>query len=190
MSNSARQDYSHFTDEELMKLFQNGINEAFNELVIRYQKVLYYRFILNIKIKQDCEDLIQDTFLCVSRSKDNYLSNLKFSPWLYAIAGNLLINHYRKKNQLITTCLTNEPADKQLLADISLHQANLLITTRKAIAKLAPKFSRLLQLRVIDEYSYNEIRDITGLPIGTIKSRIGRGKIRLRESLKMYKKEY
>lgn len=186
MDHKAKRDYSQFKDEELMALFQTGFNSAFDEIFSRYQKSIFYRMISNGRSKQDCEDLVQETFLCVSRFRHTYSPELKFSPWLFKIAKNLSITQYRKSKHLVTTCMASEPVDMRVLQDMNLHQANLMFSTRIAIEQLSPQFSHLLALRVIHGFTYKEISKISGVPIGTVKSRIGRGRVRLRKSLKVY----
>ena len=78
-----------YDDEDLMEYFQNGKELAFNELVYRYQDRLHnflYRYTHN---HQDCEDLVQETFLRVHKSKHSYERIAKFSTWMYTIALNL-----------------------------------------------------------------------------------------------------
>ncbi|MEX1136400.1 MAG: sigma-70 family RNA polymerase sigma factor [Balneolales bacterium] len=189
MKNMARHDYSDYSDEKLMGLYQDGCNSAFDEIVNRFQNPLFFRMISHIQNKQDCEDLVQDTFLRVSRSRHSYSSKFKFSPWLFTIARNLLFTQYRKIKLMEVGYMNDEWTDNNILPDALLHQANLMASTRKAIGQLSPKFSDLLYLRMVQECNYNEIKEITGLPLGTIKSRIGRGRARLRKSLRIYSQE-
>ncbi|MDZ7806972.1 MAG: sigma-70 family RNA polymerase sigma factor [Gracilimonas sp.] len=80
---------TQYSDEDLMEYFQNGKEPAFNELVTRYQDRLHnflYRYTHN---HQDCEDLVQETFLRVHKSKHSYERIAKFSTWMYTIALNL-----------------------------------------------------------------------------------------------------
>lgn len=189
MNNTAGQDCIRFSDEELMELYQNGLEVAFNEIVRRYQSRLFGLMIIQTQNRQDCEDLVQDTFLCVSRSKHSYSRQYKFSPWIFTIARNLLITHYRRHRHLAMIHLNQEPADSRNLPDVRLHRLNLMTGIRRAIGELPPNNAELLQLRLMDGLSYREISEKTGLPAGTVKSRIGRGRVRLRERLKMFIEE-
>ncbi|MEX0929537.1 MAG: sigma-70 family RNA polymerase sigma factor [Balneolales bacterium] len=184
MNRTARQDYSAYEDEELMRLYQNGFNDAFRELVIRYQSSLFLRMNAFTRNREDSEDLVQDSFLCVARFKHSYSPTYKFSNWLFTIGSNQLISRYRKGRHMLMTSHITEPEDIEILQDNRLHNKNLTTSLRIAIARLPGCYATLLTMRIIEERSYQEIHVDTGLPVGTIKSRIKRGRERLRVMLR------
>ena len=181
-----------YTDEELMKRFQNGDENAYIELVNRYRdKIL--NFIFNyIGDFEISEDIVQDTMVKLYQKKHYYKEIAKFSTWLYTIAKNLANTELRKKKQRKTTILSHiSKEDKPY--DIpseqpGTHQEIESEITRKnirnAFVQLTDKFRTVILLRDIQELSYEDISSIVGVPIGTIKSRINRARLQLQIELK------
>tara|TARA_B100000287_G_scaffold108557_1_gene100856 strand:- start:273 stop:854 length:582 start_codon:yes stop_codon:yes gene_type:complete len=185
-----------YTDEELMKRFQNGDENAYIELVNRYRdKIL--NFIFNyIGDFEISEDIVQDTMIKLYQKKQYYKEIAKFSTWLYTIAKNLANTELRKKKQRKTTILSHISRDDKQF-DIPADQPGTHqeveseITgkiIRDAIDQLTDKFKTVILLRDIQELSYEEISSIVGVPIGTIKSRINRARLQLQIELKHLRK--
>tara|TARA_B100000003_G_scaffold205369_1_gene218893 strand:- start:489 stop:1070 length:582 start_codon:yes stop_codon:yes gene_type:complete len=181
-----------YTDEELMKRFQNGDENAYVELVNRYRdKIL--NFIFNyIGDFEISEDIVQDTMIKLYQKKHYYKEIAKFSTWLYTIAKNLANTELRKKKQRKTTILSHISKDDNPY-DIPSDQPGTHqeieseITSkivRNAINQLTDKFRTVILLRDIQELSYEDISSIVGVPIGTIKSRINRARLQLQVELK------
>tara|TARA_B100000579_G_C22815058_1_gene847382 strand:+ start:919 stop:1500 length:582 start_codon:yes stop_codon:yes gene_type:complete len=181
-----------YTDEELIKRFQNGDENAYIELVNRYRdKIL--NFIFNyIGDFEISEDITQDTMIKLYQKKHYYKEIAKFSTWLYTIAKNLANTELRKKKQRKTTILSHISKDDKPY-DIpsnnpGTHQEIESEITSKiinnAIDQLTDKFKTVILLRDIQELSYEDISSIVGVPIGTIKSRINRARLQLQIELK------
>ena len=181
-----------YTDEELMKRFQNGDENAYIELVNRYRdKILsfIFNYIGDFEIS---EDIVQDTMVKLYQKKHYYKEIAKFSTWLYTIAKNLANTELRKKKQRKTTILSHISKDDKPYdipsdqpgthQEIESEIASKII--RNAIDKLTDKFRTVILLRDIQELSYEDISSIVGVPIGTIKSRINRARLQLQIELK------
>lgn len=188
--------YASVTDEDLMEMFQKGNETAFNELVFRYEKRLHnflYRYTHN---HQDCEDLVQETFLRVHKSKHLYERIAKFSTWMYTIALNLAKSLYKKKQKMLKFSIhedENDPndyefqiEDNSILADEELHQKLCIEQLKKALDTLPDEFKEVVVLRDIQELTYEEISEKTGVPMGTVKSRINRGRAQITELIESY----
>ncbi len=186
----------NYEDEDLMEMFQSGTIEAFNILVTRYKDRLHnflYRYTHN---HEDCEDLVQETFLRVHRSKHSYERIAKFSTWMYTIALNLAKSLYKKKQRMHKISIHEDPDDPEsremnfedsnILQDEALHQKLCVKQLEKALMDLNEEFREAIVLRDIQELSYEEIAEITGSAMGTVKSRINRGRIQLQEILEDY----
>ncbi|NOX89418.1 MAG: sigma-70 family RNA polymerase sigma factor [Calditrichaeota bacterium] len=185
------------TDEELIARFQQGDNYAFNLLVKRYKDPLLnfvYRFVGE---KEEAEDIVQETFLRLFKNKHYYREIAKFSTWIYTIAGNLakteLRRRRRRKLLSISHFMTSEK-DYDIPDEDSNpeRETNTVITDRiiqKAIDKLTPKFKQVIILRDIQGFSYEEIAEIVGIPLGTVKSRVNRARLKLQEDLKQLMNE-
>lgn len=189
---------SSLKDEELIKEFQdNNTIEAYEILVKRYKDPLMnfvYRFLGD---KDICTDVVQDTMIKFYLNKDSYKSFAKFSTWIYTIAGNLAKNELkRRKRRSFLSLHTDEDEapvqieDKTFVAPDRYTDGkikNKMI--QKALLKVKPVYREVVILRDIEAFSYEEIADITGLSIGTVKSRINRGRTQLQKLLKNIYKE-
>jgi len=180
-------------DEELIASFQKGDKDAFNQIVLRYKDKLtnfIYRYTYDI---DSAEDLAQDTLLKVYINKDSYREIAKFSTWIYTIASNLAKTELRKIKRRKTFSVSDLSTDDQEfiihkpdsasfedLEDTNLSE-NIL---QKSIAELDEEFKNIIILRDIQELSYDEISKILQIPLGTVKSRINRGRFKLKEILK------
>jgi RNA polymerase sigma-70 factor (ECF subfamily) len=180
------------TDEELIQRFQAGDEEAFEEIVHRYSNRLLnfaYRFVLN---REEAEDIVQDTFLKVYQNRHAYREIAKFSTWIYTITANLsktLLRKRRNRKLLFFSHIGSEEKDmdfpdrtqkteQPIEGEFDEHQI------QRAIQKLPEHFRTAIILRDIQELSYEEISNIINAPLGTVKSRINRARLRLQEELR------
>ncbi len=181
-------------DEDLMELFQAGTVEAYNILVDRYSERLMHYLYGFLGDKKRCEDLLQETFLRVHRNRHSYQRIAKFSTWLYTIAGNLARSEYRKQKRRHMSSIQSMSRDNEEyempLPDETFapdkHTEGVLqkSSIHKALDVLPASFREIIILRDIQQLAYNEISNITGLPMGTVKSRINRGRRKMQDLLK------
>ncbi len=180
------------TDEELIARFQQGDQQAFDILVHRYKDQLLnfvYRFVGN---RNDAEDIVQETFLRVYKNKHYYKEIAKFSTWIYTIAGNLAKTELRKRKRrklFSVSNFMNEEKDYEIPDEDKNPELEVDGTIKddiiqKAIEKLPPKFKEVILLRDVQGFSYEEISQILNIPLGTVKSRVNRGRLKLQEDLK------
>ncbi len=181
------------TDEELIKEFQdNNTIEAYEILVSRFKDPLtnyVYRFLGDRDI---CTDIVQDTMIKFYIHKDSYKSFAKFSTWIYTIAGNLARNELKRRKRRTIFSLNNDDEDKQVQIEDTAFVSPERATDsqikgeliQKALLKVKTVYREVVILRDIEGFSYEEIAKITGLSIGTVKSRINRGRKHLQELLK------
>jgi len=184
---------SDFTDEELIIEFQNNNNEkAFEILIQRFKNPLtnyVYRFLGDY---DSCVDVVQETFIKVYRYKDNYNSIAKFSTWVYTIAGNLARTEYQRKRRRNLFSInsygeeekTFEIPDESYRPDVSADANMKREIIQKALLKVRDSYREAVILRDIQELSYEEIAEIIGIEVGTVKSRINRGRAELQKYLK------
>ena len=179
------------TDEELIARFQNDDAYAFDLLVKRYKDPLLnfiYRFVGDFV---EAEDIVQETFYRVFKNKHYYKEVAKFSTWIYTIAGNLAKTELRRRKRRKVFSIHREtPLDKELeIPDTSTDpekEVNTIVTEKliqNAISKLPPKFRQVIILRDIQGFSYEEISSIIKVPLGTVKSRVNRARLKLQEDL-------
>lgn len=188
--------FNQLPDEDLMELFQGGYDEAYGIIVNRYRERIHQFIFRYTKNHLDSEDLVQETFLRVFRSRNSYERIARFSTWLYTIAQNLIRSQYKKNQRMQTVSLaqtddqdqeiTMELPDNALPTDQQVHLSMTVMQVRKALASIPSDFRDVLVMRDIDQLTYEEIMDITKLPMGTVKSRINRGRARLHEVMGTY----
>ena len=182
------------SDEELMLLFQRDVLPAFDILVARFQNPLMNYVFRFVGSTDDAADVLQETFLRVYRKKHLYRTIARFSTWIYTIAGNLAKSELRKayRKTSIPLVLERENDDDYVLPlsdgdplpDRRADSALLYDRIQNSLLELPEAFREAVILRDIQELSYEEIAEIIGMPIGTVKSRINRGRAQLQELLK------
>ena len=185
---------SECTDEELILEYQqNNTMRAFEILVQRYKNPLtnfVFRFLGDYEA---CTDVVQDTMIKVFRYKDSYSSVAKFSTWIYTIAGNLAKTEYQRRKRRKIFSINSYGTEEQETFDIPDERYRPDVMTdsgineeiiQKALLKISTVYREMVILRDIQELSYEEIAEITGITVGTVKSRINRGRAQLQKLLK------
>jgi RNA polymerase sigma-70 factor (ECF subfamily) len=177
------------TDGELIETAIRGGEDSFEELVRRYQRPItgyIYRMLNNYDASLD---VTQEVFIKVYNSLERYSSEYKFSTWLYRIAHNAAID-YMRRNSVNQQSLETENADGTYQLQIESAQPNPeqererseLRTEIETVVKCLPQVYReLILLRHAQDLSYDEIAEITNLPLGTVKNRLFRAREMMRE---------
>ena len=183
---------SESSDEELMSLFQQGEEAAYTLLVQRYKDELTNFAQRFLGDRDDAEDVVQEAFVRVWRNRNAYTPAGKFSTWLYAIASNLAKTRLRRwalrrivrlggpRPDGTVFDLPDEGERPDGAADENLREERI----QQALKVLPVKFREIVVLRDIQQLSYEEIVAITGCAMGTVKSRINRGRALLRDQLR------
>ena len=176
-------------DLDLVTRAIRGHESGFEELVKRYQRPIT-AYIFRMLGDYDLSlDVTQDVFIKVYNSLDKYRPEYKFSTWIYRIAHNAAIDHMRR-NSMQTSSIETENADGayELQLESSLpspekdRERSEWRAEIDAIVKcLPPSYRDLIVLRHSQELSYDEIAEVTGLPLGTVKNRLFRAREMMRE---------
>ncbi len=181
------------TDEELIVGFQKGNTAAFDQLVGRFKDPLTNYVFRFLGDWDECSDVVQETFVRVFQNRDSYKPIAKFSTWIYTIATNVAKSRLRRRGfmQLFSFLSRRdeengafEVPDESSRADLRLESSMEEQRIQKALDALPLKYRQVVVLRDVQELSYEEIADITGLTLGTVKSRINRGRQKLQEMLR------
>ena len=185
------------SDQAVVALAKEGREPAYRELLARYERPVFTLIFRMVRDRELAEDLSQETFVKVLNNIDRYSTDFKFSSWLFKIANNVTIDHLRKRH-LETVSIEGSPdastPDQEkatALAIVSpgespleeLESRELGSAIEKAIGKLRPEYRSCILLRHVEAYSYEEISEIVGLPLGTVKTYIHRARQELREAL-------
>ena len=180
-------------DELLIRRAQRGDADAFEQLLLEHQKNVYNLCYRMAGSPDDAMDLSQETFLRAWRCLDQYQFASAFSTWLYRLCSNICIDFLRRRRRQQTVPLTFEDADgeEQTYAvpdaqPLPEEQVELKLTHETlaaAMAQLLPEHQAVLQLRVVNEMSYEQIADVLDIQIGTVKSRLSRARNQLKKIL-------
>ena len=190
-------DLSNRPDADVVALAQRGREDAFRELVRRYERPVFSLIFRMVRDSATAEDLAQDTFIKVLNHIDKYRPEFKLSSWLFKIANNVAIDHLRRR-QVDTISMSGSPraasaseieatsfdlasADESALDEME--SKELGATIEKAIARLRPEYRSCILLRHVEGRSYEVIAATLDLPLGTVKTYIHRARHQLREQL-------
>lgn len=184
---------TELTDEELIKEFQiNNTLDAYEILVKRYKDPLINFVFRFVGDRDVCTDIVQDTMIKFYLNKDSYREFAKFSTWIYTIAGNLAKNELKRRRRRTIFSIHNDDDERSIQIEDKAFLAPDRATDseikneiiQKALMKVKPVYREVVILRDIQDLSYEEIAEITGLSLGTVKSRINRGRAQLQKLLK------
>lgn len=189
-------------DRILVRRLKSGDERAFQELVQTYQNRVFGLILRMIGNRQEAEDLAQDVFLTVYRAIGSYRGEGRFYTWLYRIASNTCKNRikYLKGRHFNTRLDVDDHAEAQMPSgeggalhsiqsqipgpEATLEGNRIQRAIQRELAALEEDHRLLIVLRDIEGLSYQDIQGITGLPAGTVKSRLHRARIALKERLK------
>jgi RNA polymerase sigma-70 factor, ECF subfamily len=164
------------TDEQLMLEFKQGSRDAFLELFARYREPIYGFFRRRLDDAARAEDLAQETFLGVLKGITRYEPRALVKTYLYGIAMNLFLAEVRKR--------ARENADPSPAADpVQKEDPESVIWIRQAIGRLGADEREVLMLREYEQLSYAEIAALLRVPVNTVRSRLFRARMALRELL-------
>jgi RNA polymerase sigma-70 factor (ECF subfamily) len=167
------------SDERLMLDFSQGKAEAFAELFTRYRQPIFGFFRRRLTDPSHAEELAQETFLVIVRSASGYQPRALFRTYLYAIAFKILRAHRRKV--AFRAAFFGEGKSAQEPAGRDGTDAALIL--REAVGKLDRVDREILMLREFEELSYAEIAELLRLPVNTVRSRLFRARMALRDLL-------
>jgi RNA polymerase sigma-70 factor (ECF subfamily) len=170
------------SDEALMLEFQQGSGEAFTELFRRYREPIYGFFRRRLQDPARAEELAQEVFLVILKSVQRYEPRALFRTYLYGIAVNMVYAERRKAGRQAAHAgdekSVDSAADPATLAD---PDAGLVV--RDAVGRLDENDREVLLLREYEQLSYEEIAEVLRVPVNTVRSRLFRARMALRDVL-------
>ena len=180
-------------DAELVVRALSGREDGFEELVRRYQRPIVAYVYRMVGDYDAALDLAQEVFIRVYNSLARYRPEYKFSTWIYRIAHNAAIDHLRRVGASRTEEMTVEGeggssfekplASKAPSPEQETERGERRAEIEEVVAQLSPAYRELILLRHSHDLSYDEIAEVTGLPLGTVKNRIFRAREAMREEL-------
>ncbi len=190
-------DYATLDDRELAAAAAKGREGAFRELLRRYERPVFSLIYRMVRDRTLAEDLAQEAFIRAFNAIASYNTSYKFSNWIFKIANNHTIDHLRKRkldtisihgsphattaDEVSQTRLVIESADEDPLELIEHRELGDQIES--AIGELREEYRTVILLRHVEGYAYEEIADIMGLPLGTVKTYLHRARNELKSRL-------
>lgn len=181
----------NYTDEEvavLVKKSRRGNTDAFGELVEIYQKFVYGTVLSDLKNREDAEDVSQEVFIKAWKGISEFRQDSTFATWLYKIAKNAVRDFVRKNEKRISPAPDGEEELQTVSSDADTPEQAALKHEEKselmAIIDALPEEQReAITYRDLMGITYLEIADITGVTVGTVKSRISRAREALKKKI-------
>jgi RNA polymerase sigma-70 factor, ECF subfamily len=158
-------------DDELLHQVASGSQQAFFELYQRHSAPVYNYIVRLMHEREEAEDILQEVFMAVWRGAGNYRGQAQVKTWVYRIAHNQAVSWLRRRHPLtILEDLRDEDDDHdpEFLLNGRWEQAQLW----QALDMLSPKHRAVVELAFVHEMSYQEIAQVVGCPVGTVKSRM------------------
>ncbi len=168
-----------------------GDKQAFNRLVLLYQTRIYNLAYNYVKTEEEAKDVAQDVFVTAYKALPKLRDDTKFGAWLYQIGINHCRNRYKKlkrRGYFTQKSTDDENAPVHLEGGDSpeqnLEQKRTIKLVRDAIGKMNEAEKEVLMLRDLQGLAYDEISEILGVPLGTVKSKLNRARLNLKNKLK------
>jgi RNA polymerase sigma-70 factor, ECF subfamily len=183
--------FAGLADYELVQTAVAGREASFEELVRRYQRPIAAYVYRMVGDYDSALDLTQEVFIKVYNSLSRYRSEFKFSTWIYKIAHNAAIDHLRRhavREQTLSGSVEGERREitiesKRLTPEQESERKERRMEIESVVQLLQPAYRELIVLRHSHDLSYDEIAEVTGLPLGTVKNRLFRAREAMRELL-------
>lgn len=188
-------------DLALVAKAKKGDQAAYGVLMARYRDSVFYIMLKMVHNRDDAEDLTQEAFAKAFNNLVNYSADFAFTTWLFKIATNNGIDYLRKKrlqtSSLEETQETDEgDAPTMVVKDHALDPEESMMKEqrsqkiRTAVENLSPKYKVLVEMRYLEELSYEEISEKLDIPLGTVKAQLFRAKDMLFQALKHSKEKF
>jgi RNA polymerase sigma-70 factor (ECF subfamily) len=182
-------------DEELLEGLREGSEEAYESLVSRFQQPVYNLVLRLMEEPGDACDVVQEVFLKIFRNVEHFRSQSSLKTWIYRIAVNEAHNYrrwffrHRRKEVVLEETREDLQNAGPAVPDGAPSPLDYVLDREKralieqALARINPSFRAAVVLRDLEDFSYEEIADILQISLGTVKSRIMRGREALRQEL-------
>lgn len=179
-----------FDEKKMIERASGGDPAAFNRLMEQHERRMYAVALRMCANREDAQDCLQEAMLRVYRAIDSFKGQSTFSTWVYRITMNTCLDELRRKKNRQNTSLDSlldmgwSPADESNAPEKRAIQSETRECLQRAIRGLPEDMRAAIVLRDIEGFSYDEIARMLDINVGTIKSRISRGREKLREKLK------
>ena len=183
------------SDAEIIERILNGNVNSFEIIVKKYEKMIYNLAVTKTQNRETAQDISQECFLRAYKMLRSYRTDSAFSTWIYRICQNLIIDFYRKDKKIKTVSLTpmtsmDDGDIKEKDIDIEdtesepseqIIRAEKIKKIREIINLLPDDLREMIVLRDLQNFNYAQISEMTGIEIGTVKSRLNRARGKLKD---------
>ncbi len=176
-------------EQRIIRQAQAGDTAAFATLVEKYGQLVFNLALRTLHDPQEAEDIAQETFVRAWRALPRFRAEAQFSTWLYRITINLCYNrlpHLRQEMATMDADETTGLLDARQTMESSLVMVELIAQLQTAVTNLPDSYRLLITLRHVHDLSYQEIAEVTNLPLGSVKTGIFRARRLLRQALPSY----
>jgi RNA polymerase sigma-70 factor (ECF subfamily) len=174
------------TESEIIRRVLDGETHVFAVLVSQYQRKALSLAERMMQDSEEARDLVQDAFVKAYRSLGSFKQDSTFSTWFYRIVYTSCLNALDKRKRTPVHDVIDEETspvwvNPRVFVDMERQQIDDVL--HEELRNMPSAYSSIMELFYIDDFSYEEIVNITGLPLGTVKTRLNRGRTQLREAL-------
>ena len=187
-------------DDELLQLHRRGDERAFDVLVGRYQDTIYNFMASNAGDEEVARDLAQEAFVRAFANLAGFRGDSLFKTWLFRIARNVAVDHYRRQRRRKEVQVQMGAGDDDAEEGVAslgrrgeaedglkgLIAKEMTEQVSRALQRLPEKMRIAIMLYDLEGFSCEEVAEVLGVPVGTVKSRLFNGRLRLRERLRPY----
>lgn len=179
------------SEREIIASICNGNTRAFAVLVDTYKNRAFTLAMRILKHREDAEDAVQDAFIRCYNALPQFEERAMFSTWLYRIVYNVCISQLRKRNSLVSSVEESENVDAifqsfDWIPDALSEQNELRLHLHSAIASLPAHYASIFSLFYEEHCSYEQICEITAMPLGTVKTQLFRARMHVRKSIESH----
>lgn len=180
---------SQLTDAQIIDAVVAGDADAYGQLVSRYQDRLFHSLVRVTGSREEAEDVAQESFVQAFVKLSTFQGKSQFFTWLYRIAFNTSISRNRRKRPVasvdaIADASGAEPVDQSHTASDQIAQQERIAAVHVALGELTEDYRKIIVLKDLEDCSYESISGILGIPVGTVRSRLHRARVQLRDVLK------
>ena len=178
-------------EDELIQSALDGKTSSFEVLVTRYQDRLYTAMISVVGSTDEAEDVVQEAFIQAYLKLDTFQQNSRFFTWLYRIAFNFALARRRRHRGHLSLDESrensgSEPKSKVEAPDSRMSRSEDVDAVHQALASLSEDHRSILVLREMEDLAYEEIAEVLHISIGTVRSRLNRARLALKQQLEKF----
>jgi RNA polymerase sigma-70 factor (ECF subfamily) len=171
------------SDEQLMAAYVAGEAAAFRAIFERYAPLLLRAMLRELYVREEANDLVQQTFLQLHRARSDFDPGQKLKPWVFTIAMNLKREYFRRKKRRPERSLDAESVLEPAVAALGAARVEARRTLERVLGELPADQREVIELHWFDGLDFPEVAQVVGASVSAVKVRAHRGYVRLREAL-------